>query len=275
MDNHQRNIVVIGLLGTTLDVGKHPDRWQNWRPTVSLCRQPDLIVRRFVLLHGKRDSSLAKTVRNDVRTVSPETDVRQHEIEFSDPWDFEEVYETLFEFSRQYQFDTESEDYLIHITTGTHVAQICLFLLTESRHLPGRLLQTSPDRQRGGPGTVKIIDLDLSKYDRIASRFHQEQEAGVSFLKGGIETRNRAFNQLIDQIERVAIATRDPLLLMGPTGAGKYRLARRIYELKKSRHTIKGSFVDVNCATLRGDGAMSTLFGHTRGAFTGALKDRH
>jgi len=219
MDNHQRNIVVIGLLGTTLDVGKHPDRWQNWRPTVSLCRQPDLIVRRFVLLHGKRDSSLAKTVRNDVRTVSPETDVRQHEIEFSDPWDFEEVYETLFEFSRQYQFDTESEDYLIHITTGTHVAQICLFLLTESRYMPGRLVQCSPERDRSSPGTIKIIDLDLSKYDRIASRFRQEQRQGVSYLKGGIDTRNSAFNHLIDRIEQVAIATRDPLLLIGTYGS--------------------------------------------------------
>ncbi len=36
---------------------------------------------------------------------------------------------------------TDSEEYLIHITTGNHVAQICLFLLTESRWLPGRLLQ--------------------------------------------------------------------------------------------------------------------------------------
>jgi transcriptional regulatory protein RtcR len=63
-------------------------------------------------------------------------------------------------------------------------------------------------------------------------------------------------------------------LLIGPTGAGKSRLARRIYQLKKVRHAVKGEFVDVNCATLRGDGAMSTLFGHTKGAFTGALKDR-
>jgi hypothetical protein len=31
MDKTQRRVVVIGLLGTTLDMGKHPDRWQNWR----------------------------------------------------------------------------------------------------------------------------------------------------------------------------------------------------------------------------------------------------
>ena len=274
MDKTQRGVVVIGLLGTTLDMGKHPDRWQNWRPSVSLCRQPDLIVRRFELLHGKRDSSLAKTVRADMRTVSPETEVRQHEMEFRDPWDFEEVYETLFKFSRRYPFDTESEDYLIHITTGTHVAQICLFLLTESRYMPGRLVQCSPERDRSSPGTIKIIDLDLSKYDRIASRFRQEQREAVSYLKGGIDTRNSAFNHLIDRIEQVAIATRDPLLLMGPTGAGKSLLAKRIYELKKNRRAVEGAFVEVNCATVRGDAAMSALFGHVKGAFTGAQKDR-
>jgi transcriptional regulatory protein RtcR len=274
MDKDQRSVVVIGLLGTTLDMGKHPDRWQNWRPSVSLCRQPDLIVRRFELLHGKRDSSLAKTVRADIRTVSPETEVSQHEMEFSDPWDFEEVYETLFKFSRHYPFDTESEDYLIHITTGTHVAQICLFLLTESRYMPARLVQCSPERDRSSPGTIKIIDLDLSKYDRIASRFRQEQREAVSYLKGGIDTRNSAFNHLIDRIEQVAIATRDPLLLMGPTGAGKSLLAKRIYELKKNRRAVEGSFVEVNCATVRGDAAMSALFGHVKGAFTGAQKDR-
>jgi transcriptional regulatory protein RtcR len=274
MDKTQRSVVVIGLLGTTLDMGKHPDRWQNWRPSVSLCRQPDLIVRRFELLHGKRDSSLAKTVRADIRTVSPETEMCQHEMEFRDPWDFEEVYETLFKFSRQYEFDTESEDYLIHITTGTHVAQICLFLLTESRYMPGRLVQCSPERDRSSPGTIKIIDLDLSKYDRIASRFRQEQREAVSYLKSGIDTRNSAFNHLIDRIEQVAIATRDPLLLMGPTGAGKSLLAKRIYELKKNRRAVDGAFVEVNCATVRGDAAMSALFGHVKGAFTGAQKDR-
>src|SRR6266436_6898919 len=267
-------IVVIGLLGITLDAGRMQDRWQSWRPTVAICQQPDFIVGRLELLHGIRDKSLARRVAEDLAAVSPETTVRPHEIAFGDPWDFERVYETLFKFARSYPFETEGEDYLIHITTGTHVAQICLFLLTESRYLPGKLLQSAPERDRKAPGTIKIIDLDLSQYDRIASRFRQETRDAVSYLKGGIDTKNAAFNQLIDRIEQVAIATRDPLLLMGPTGAGKSRLARRIYELKKVRHAVKGEFVDVNCATLRGDGAMSALFGHTKGAFTGALKGR-
>src|SRR5580692_5192839 len=270
----QKANVVVGLLGTTLDAGRNQDRWQNWRPTVAICRQPDFVVKRLELLYGLRVKSLAQLLARDIAAVSPETTVRLNEIEFGDPWDFERVYETLFKFARTYPFDADTEDYLIHITTGTHVAQICLFLLTESRYLPGRLLQASPERDRTAPGTIKIIDLDLSQYDRIASRRHQETRDAVSYLKGGIDTRNAAFNTLIDRIEQVAIATRDPLLLMGPTGAGKSKLARRIYELKRMRHTVTGEFVDVNCATLRGDGAMSTLFGHVKGAFTGALRDR-
>ena len=56
--------------------------------------------------------------------------------------------------------------------------------------------------------------------------------------------------------------------------AGKSQLARRIYELKLARRQISGGFIAVNCATLRGDAAMSALFGHVKGAFTGAHAER-
>lgn len=79
---------------------------------------------------------------------------------------------------------------------------------------------------------------------------------------------------MIEEIEQVAVRSRAPILLMGPTGAGKSQLARKIYELKKLRHQIAGPFVEVNCATLKGDSAMSALFGHRKGAFTGAAQDR-
>jgi transcriptional regulatory protein RtcR len=272
-----KQMVAIGLLGPVLDQGWGSRRWERWRPTVSLCQQEDLLINRFVLLCQKRYSRLATQVTDDIRQVSPETEVDCRGIEFDDPWDFEEVYGALHDFARTYPFDPEKDDYLVHITTGTHVAQICLFLLTESRHLPARLIQTRPSHKVKNKiaGEYSIIDLDLSKYDRIAMRFNEERGDDISFLKSGINTCNSRFNRLIEQIERVAANTPDPILLTGPTGAGKSRLARRIFELKKARHRLGGDFIEVNCATLRGDGAMSALFGHKRGAFTGALRDRN
>lgn len=268
--------VVLGLLGVTLDGGRGPARWANWRPSVAVCRHDDLLVDRFEILHQRNHVGLATDLREDMIAVSPETTVRLHEIGLKDPWDFEEVYGALQDFARGYPFDPEREEYLLHITTGTHVCQICMFLLAEARYFPARLLQTAPParRNQGGPGSYRIIDLDLSRYDAIARRFAREHDEGLSFLKAGIETRNAAFNRLIERIEKVAIASRAPILFTGPTGAGKSRLARRIYELKKQRRQVTGPFVEVNCATIRGDGAMSALFGHKRGAFTGALQDR-
>ena len=273
-----KKLVVIGFLGTVLDFGgKGMQRWEKWRPSVGLCQQEDLVVDRFEILHDARSRGLAERVRLDIGSVSPETTVKQVEVALRDPWDFEEVYAMLHDFARAYPFDTDNEDYLIHITTGTHVAQICLFLLAEARYLPARLVQTSPPKKSEGEataGSYAIIDLDLSRYDKIATRFRREHEETVSFLKSGIATRNTRFNRMIEQIERVAGRSRAPMLLIGPTGAGKSFLAKRIYELKRGRHQIAGRFVEVNCATLRGDSAMSTLFGHVKGAFTGAQTER-
>jgi transcriptional regulatory protein RtcR len=270
--------VVIGLLGSTLDMGKSVRRWERWRPTVALCQHEDLKIDRFHLLYQRRFTTLLNRVVGDIRSVSPETTVIPRIVEFDDPWDFEEVYAALHDFAKAFTFEPEKENYLIHITTGTHVAQICLFLLTEANYLPAKLLQTSPPppgkKDEEIIGEYRIIDLDLSRYDRIAMRFAQEISDDISLLKSGIETRNAAFNALIARIERVAMNSVDPMLLTGPTGAGKSNLARRIYELKKSRRQMKGDFIELNCATLRGDAAMSALFGHKKGAFTGASQDR-
>ena len=271
-----RKTIAIGILGTTLDKGRGPDRWNRWRPSVSVCQQPDLVVDRYELLRDPAHTKLGDVIAGDIAKISPETEVHAHDLQLNDPWDFGEVYAGLHGFASTYPFDPDNEDYLIQITTGTHVAQICMFLLTEARHMPGRLLQISPPKRwaEGQPGGYAIIDLDLSKYDQIAARFRLDQEDAASFLKSGVETRDAGFNRMIDQIEQVAVHSDAPILLTGPTGAGKTQLARRIYELKKSRHLVKADLVEVNCATLRGDQAMSTLFGHIKGAFTGATSDR-
>lgn len=268
--------VVIGFMGTQLDGGLGPGRWEKWRPTVSLMQHEDTLIHRLELLFPTRYEALAKLLQQDIASVSPETEVRLVRMDLQDPWDFGEVYAALYDWARRYRFEPEQENYWTHITTGTHVAQICMFLMVESRFIPGLLLQTSPPkRQRdGAAGSYTLIDLDLSRYDVLAQRFEQAQADALAFLKSGIATRNPAFNALIAEIEQVAVRSRAPILLTGPTGAGKSHLARRMFELKKARHQVAGEFVEVNCATLHGDGAASTLFGHKKGAFTGAVADR-
>lgn len=268
--------VAFSFLGTQLDAGKGPDRWSKWRPNIALCQQEDMLIDRLELIHDRRHRTLADLLISDIESISPDTAVRLHEINFANAWDFEEVYAGLLDFTGQYEYAPETETYLANLTTGTHVAQICWFLLTEARYMPGKLIQLSPPRGKKSSvaGQYQLIDLDLSRYDQIASRFAAEKMEGTSFLKSGIVTRNSAFNAMIDQVETVAIRSEAPVLLLGPTGAGKSQLASRIYELKKQRHQIEGDFVEVNCATLRGDNAMSALFGHKRGAFTGAISDR-
>jgi len=271
-----RSLVGFGILGPVLDRGIGAGRWEQWRPTVSIFQHEELRLDRFELFYESKFTDLVEGVAADIVMISPETKIQLRDIEFDDPWDFEEVFGKLHDFARSYPFDPETEDYLVHITTGSHVQQICLFLLTESRHFPGRLVQTAPPKRKDSnePGRYTVIDLDLSRYDRLAARFQSESNEARNLLKSGIATRNREFNRLIEQIERVAIQSRAPMLLMGPTGAGKSQLARRIYELKKARHQLVGPFVEVNCATLRGDAVMSALFGHVKGAFTGAIAAR-
>lgn len=225
---------VIGILGTRLDhqgLGKR--RWHHWRPTLSLLMHPQFPVDEFVLLHQANENELATLTLQDILTLSPRTQVHDYLVEYADPWDFESVYSELYKFAQHYRFEPETTNYYVHITTGTHVAQICLFLLTEANYIPAKLLQTAPSPV-GVQGSYHIIDLDLSRYDQIASRFAKEAQEGISYLKGGIATRNLAFNHLIAQLEQVSIRSAAPILLTGATGIGKSQLAKRIFALKNS-----------------------------------------
>lgn len=283
-----KNNVVFGFLGNVLDQrGKGKKRWTRWRPTIDLCCQTNQPISRLELLYFPNDYHLLCETIKDIQTVSPHTHVHPVVVEIDDPWDFEQVYTFLWDIAKHYQFDLDKEDYYLHITTGTHVAQICWFLLAESRFYPAKLLQTSPPAKSSPTiepeaseehalygnlplGSINMIDLNLNRYDQILTRFQHYAQQATELLKSGIATRNHNFNRIIAEIEQVASRSYAPILLCGPTGAGKSFLAKQIYLLKSTIHQISGEFVEINCATLRGDSAMSTLFGHAKGAFTGA-----
>jgi two-component system nitrogen regulation response regulator NtrX len=79
-----------------------------------------------------------------------------------------------------------------------------------------------------------------------------------------------AMRQLREQVA-MAAPTNGRVLIYGENGTGKEMVARTIHALSRRR---AGSFVEVNCAAIPEELIESELFGHVRGAFTGAVADR-
>ena len=94
-------------------------------------------------------------------------------------------------------------------------------------------------------------------------------------LRKAIRDRHSFFGQtpnivkLMDDIQRIAIKN-TPILLEGETGTGKSLLARKIHDISQR----KGPFISINCATFSQHLIETELFGHAKGAFTGAKDAR-
>lgn len=93
-------------------------------------------------------------------------------------------------------------------------------------------------------------------------------ESRTSFAK--IIGKSNAVNKLIELAKKVAV-TDTTVLLLGETGTGKELLAEALHLASRRR---KGPFIAINCAAIPKDLQESELFGHKKGAFTGANSDK-
>jgi DNA-binding NtrC family response regulator len=97
-----------------------------------------------------------------------------------------------------------------------------------------------------------------------------EEEVVQAKAFGELVGQSRALHNIVKQIDLVA-PTEASALILGESGTGKELVAREIHQ--RSRRKDR-PLVRVNCASIPKDLFESEFFGHTRGAFTGAVKDR-
>jgi len=114
------------------------------------------------------------------------------------------------------------------------------------------------------------LDLVLERIKRFNTLETEVARLKGIFSEGGILTRNRKMRRIL-QTARQAAESSAIILISGESGTGKGLLARLIHDWSPR---AAGPFVTVDCAALQENLLESDLFGHVKGAFTGALRDK-
>jgi two-component system, NtrC family, response regulator AlgB len=121
------------------------------------------------------------------------------------------------------------------------------------------------------PAQIRHVVEQVARRRSIEHRLVDlERRLGDEIPEANLETRSPAMRQTLDLIARAATADA-PVLLLGESGTGKGVLARALHE--QSRRASR-PFVTVHCPTLSEALLASELFGHAKGAFTGAVRDQ-
>jgi DNA-binding NtrC family response regulator len=120
--------------------------------------------------------------------------------------------------------------------------------------------------------SVDLAGAVRSLIEGICARNSEEREIRTAMDQLGIIGVSKSMLELFRTLLRFTLLSDLPTLITGETGTGKERFARALHQLDPKRS--RGPFVPVNCGALTSTLAESELFGHRRGSFTGADRNR-
>ncbi len=122
------------------------------------------------------------------------------------------------------------------------------------------LLKDAKGKIIGGAETFR----DLSEIENLRSQLKQK------YKMGNLVSRSKKMQELLEILPLIAKSP-STVLILGETGTGKELIARTIHELSDRKDK---PFVAINCSAIPESLLEAELFGYTKGAFTGAIKDR-
>lgn len=206
----------------------------------------------------------------------PETKVEYREALSVDPTDYNVIYPLMVAAVQEIKKECPKAKYTISVSSGTPTMHTCWLMIVQGKILDAELIQVS--REKG----IHPIRLELDDFPKIKapsaakarmtqlSRENQMLRENILTGLDSIIGKSSTMLELKEQIARFA-KTELPIFIHGETGTGKELVAKAIH-LNSDR--AEGHFEPVNCGAIPQNLIESELFGHKKGAFTGAIEDK-